>query len=370
MTHAGMVPVVADAPEVEDGVYRSDGFAFDMAGDWIITVDVTHPDGRRDQGTLASASRAEASRRAAPRRHARGGRRLGAARRRRACASASAAARLRAAWHASPARRGLVGDARPPQPARAPRSRCSRRARRRLAVRGPPGGAARGRRPCRTTWPASPSRARLPGSARDAPGPALRGNLHVCLLARWTCRRRDPGGADGAAGRGHRARRRASHGGRSRPGLKWVNDLMLADRKVGGVLSPRRCQRPACRTRWSGSASTSSTDAAAAATRGRAARRQPRRARRRVGAQPRALTLALLARARRAVAELRAGGGGALVEAYRRASLGRRPARRHLARRRRHERAGAPRGPARSAALRPTWVSSSTGTRSPSTPGA
>ena len=53
MTHAGMVPVVADAPEVEAGVYRSAGFAFDMAGDWIITVDVTHPDGERDQGTLA-----------------------------------------------------------------------------------------------------------------------------------------------------------------------------------------------------------------------------------------------------------------------------------------------------------------------------
>ena len=53
MTHAGMVPVLADAPEVEAGTYRSDGFAFDMAGDWILTVDVTYPDGVRDQGTLA-----------------------------------------------------------------------------------------------------------------------------------------------------------------------------------------------------------------------------------------------------------------------------------------------------------------------------
>lgn len=53
MTHAGMVPVVADASEVEDGVYRSDGFAFDMAGDWVITVDVTLPDGGRSQATLA-----------------------------------------------------------------------------------------------------------------------------------------------------------------------------------------------------------------------------------------------------------------------------------------------------------------------------
>jgi len=55
MTHAGMVPVVADATEVEDGVYRSDGFAFDMAGDWVITVDVTLPGGGRDRGTLAVA---------------------------------------------------------------------------------------------------------------------------------------------------------------------------------------------------------------------------------------------------------------------------------------------------------------------------
>jgi hypothetical protein len=53
MTHAGMLPVVADATEVEDGVYRSDGFAFDMAGDWVITVDVTLPGGGRDQRTLA-----------------------------------------------------------------------------------------------------------------------------------------------------------------------------------------------------------------------------------------------------------------------------------------------------------------------------
>lgn len=53
MTHAGMVPVIADAVELEDGVYRSEGFAFDMAGDWVLTVDVTRPDGGRQQGTLA-----------------------------------------------------------------------------------------------------------------------------------------------------------------------------------------------------------------------------------------------------------------------------------------------------------------------------
>ncbi len=53
MTHAGMVPVVVTAEHQGDGVYYSEGFAFDMAGDWIITVDVTHSDGQRDQATLA-----------------------------------------------------------------------------------------------------------------------------------------------------------------------------------------------------------------------------------------------------------------------------------------------------------------------------
>ncbi|NBC96700.1 MAG: hypothetical protein GVY27_10135 [Deinococcus-Thermus bacterium] len=45
MTHAGMVPVVAAASEVEPGVYRTDAFAFDMAGDWIVTAEVDLPDG-------------------------------------------------------------------------------------------------------------------------------------------------------------------------------------------------------------------------------------------------------------------------------------------------------------------------------------
>ena len=53
MTHAGMIPVLADGIDLGDGVYRSDGFAFDMAGDWVITVDVRHANGSRDQGTLA-----------------------------------------------------------------------------------------------------------------------------------------------------------------------------------------------------------------------------------------------------------------------------------------------------------------------------
>lgn len=46
MTHAGMAPVVATAEEQDDGSYRADDFAFTMAGDWILTVEVDH-DGER-----------------------------------------------------------------------------------------------------------------------------------------------------------------------------------------------------------------------------------------------------------------------------------------------------------------------------------
>jgi hypothetical protein len=45
MTHAGMVPVVADATDVGSGVYRTVDFLFDMAGDWVLSVDVSYPDG-------------------------------------------------------------------------------------------------------------------------------------------------------------------------------------------------------------------------------------------------------------------------------------------------------------------------------------
>lgn len=45
MAHAGMAPVEAAATAGEDGVYRSEGFSFSMAGDWVLTVDVTYPDG-------------------------------------------------------------------------------------------------------------------------------------------------------------------------------------------------------------------------------------------------------------------------------------------------------------------------------------
>ncbi len=46
MTHAGMVPVISEAEEGEPGVYRTTGFAFTMAGDWIVTAEVETADGR------------------------------------------------------------------------------------------------------------------------------------------------------------------------------------------------------------------------------------------------------------------------------------------------------------------------------------
>lgn len=44
MSHAGMQPVLADALEETPGVYRAQ-FAWTMAGDWIVTVTATLPDG-------------------------------------------------------------------------------------------------------------------------------------------------------------------------------------------------------------------------------------------------------------------------------------------------------------------------------------
>lgn len=46
MSHAGMVPVFADAVEVEPGRYRAN-LELSMAGDWHVAVDVTMRDGRK-----------------------------------------------------------------------------------------------------------------------------------------------------------------------------------------------------------------------------------------------------------------------------------------------------------------------------------
>ena len=53
MTHAGMVPVIAEAKEVGAGLYQTDGFEFTMAGDWILTAEVAYPDGEKAEDTLA-----------------------------------------------------------------------------------------------------------------------------------------------------------------------------------------------------------------------------------------------------------------------------------------------------------------------------
>jgi hypothetical protein len=45
MSHAGMVPVLADATGGDKGVYKMP-FEWTMGGDWVVTVEATLPDGR------------------------------------------------------------------------------------------------------------------------------------------------------------------------------------------------------------------------------------------------------------------------------------------------------------------------------------
>ena len=45
MTHAGMVPVFADADETSPGQYEAE-LEFTMGGDWVVIVRATLPDGR------------------------------------------------------------------------------------------------------------------------------------------------------------------------------------------------------------------------------------------------------------------------------------------------------------------------------------
>ena len=45
MSHAGMAPVLAEGISGENGVYRVP-FEWTMAGDWIVTVTATLPDGQ------------------------------------------------------------------------------------------------------------------------------------------------------------------------------------------------------------------------------------------------------------------------------------------------------------------------------------
>lgn len=46
MSHAGMSPRFADAKEAEPGCYQAH-VEFQMAGDWVILLHITLPDGRR-----------------------------------------------------------------------------------------------------------------------------------------------------------------------------------------------------------------------------------------------------------------------------------------------------------------------------------
>ncbi len=52
MTHAGMVPIIAETAEQEAGYYLTKDFEFTMAGDWIITAEVSLPNGQRVNDTL------------------------------------------------------------------------------------------------------------------------------------------------------------------------------------------------------------------------------------------------------------------------------------------------------------------------------
>jgi hypothetical protein len=47
MTHAGMQPVITAMEAVGSGHYRARDFEFNMAGDWVLTVEARLPDGTR-----------------------------------------------------------------------------------------------------------------------------------------------------------------------------------------------------------------------------------------------------------------------------------------------------------------------------------
>ncbi len=59
MSHAGMVPVLDTAQAREPGKYVVEDFDFTMAGDWVLTVEATLPDGR--QARLEHATRVVSS---------------------------------------------------------------------------------------------------------------------------------------------------------------------------------------------------------------------------------------------------------------------------------------------------------------------
>ena len=52
MFHAGMAPVIAEAAPQGDGRYLTPPLDFTMAGDWILTIDITFADGFEARETL------------------------------------------------------------------------------------------------------------------------------------------------------------------------------------------------------------------------------------------------------------------------------------------------------------------------------
>ncbi|MCW5819751.1 MAG: FixH family protein [Trueperaceae bacterium] len=58
MTHPGMAPAMATATEVGGGTYRVDDLVLGMAGDWIVSVNVTTSGGQRAVGELLTSVRA------------------------------------------------------------------------------------------------------------------------------------------------------------------------------------------------------------------------------------------------------------------------------------------------------------------------
>ena len=151
---------------------------------------------------------------------------------------------------------------------------------------------------------------------------ALRGNLHVSLLARLDLPAASVQTALTAlpAVAAARAIERASRG-RVRPGLKWVNDLLLDEHKVAGVLSATHVQGDR--------AAYALVGIGINVERAPSLARDPRvppagSLRALVGsACPtlEALTVVLVEELDRAIMQVRSGDGRSLVDAYRRRSL-------------------------------------------------
>ena len=52
MNHAGMKPMIAQTKNVASGKYLTEDFRFTMAGDWLLTAQVTLPNGEKVEKTI------------------------------------------------------------------------------------------------------------------------------------------------------------------------------------------------------------------------------------------------------------------------------------------------------------------------------